>query len=242
MSVNLYERTWDIIGGEYLEEARDRLQAGKYIFALRNYAAAIQSYLRGAIPFTLEQEDPRPSELWEALALCQVSKDIQSPISIPMLSNRDTEFLRLIDTATLLDVSLSGNTSPLLENLDDGELLERAERFAVVAQAACRCAAVYAEFIADSEDDSVDDEAEASGDRAVPGENVYDVLESLIPPESDDGVDDEDDDYTDVDPTITEVGPRLSDEPASSPSERAETDATGHRVTGDGATEIPFGE
>lgn len=100
------------------------------------------------------------------------------------------------------------DTELMLENLDDGELMGHAERFAIVAQAACRCTAVYAEFIADSEDDSVDDEAEASGDRAVPGDNVYDVLESLIPTESDDGVDDEDDDYTDVDPIITEGGPQ----------------------------------
>lgn len=236
MSIDLYARTWDIIGDEYLEEARDRCEAGKYLFALRHYASAIQAYLRGSLPFTLDKEDPKPSELWEALALCQVSKDIQVPLSIPMLSKRDADILRVIDAATLLDASLCDTLSPLLENIDDGELLEHAERFAAVAQAACHCAGVYADFIADSADDEESESAASLDD------DVNATAESLPTAEDDGEIGDEDDDYTDVDPIITEVGPRLSDEPASLSSEQTETDAPWLRVTGDDVTEIPFGE
>ena len=151
MSIRVYDRTWKFIGDEFLDEARDCAAREKFTFAIRHYANAIKAYLSGAIPFDLEQENPKPSELWEALALCQVSKEIQVPLSIPMLRAQDMELLCAVDTGLLLDAPMSCGVeiSTLLENLDSYELLEAADKFATVAQAACYCAEIYDQFVAE---------------------------------------------------------------------------------------------
>lgn len=151
MFIGVYDRTWKFIGDEFLDEARDCAAREKFTFAIRHYANAIKAYLSGAIPFDLEQENPKPSELWEALALCQVSKEIQVPLSIPMLRAQDMELLCAVDTGLLLDAPMSYGVevSTLLENLDNYELLEAADRFATVAQAACYCAEIYDQFVAE---------------------------------------------------------------------------------------------
>lgn len=149
MSIGVYDRTWKFIGDEFLDEARDCAAREKFTFAIRHYANAIKAYLSGAIPFALEQENPKPSELWEALALCQVSKEIQVPLSIPMLRAQDMELLCAVDTGLLLDAPMSYGVevSTLLEHLDNYELLEAADKFATVAQAACYCAEIYDQFV-----------------------------------------------------------------------------------------------
>ena len=151
MSIGVYDRTWKFIGDEFLDEARECAAREKFTFAIRHYANAIKAYLSGAIPFDLEQENPKPSELWEALALCQVSKEIQVPLSIPMLRAHDMELLCAVDTGLLLDAPMSYGVeiSTLLENLDSYELLEAADKFATVAQAACYCAEIYDQFVAE---------------------------------------------------------------------------------------------
>lgn len=151
MFIGVYDRTWKFIGDEFLDEARDCAAREKFTFAIRHYANAIKAYLSGAIPFDLEQENPKPSELWEALALCQVSKEIQVPLSIPMLRAQDMELLCAVDTGLLLDAPMSYGVevSTLLENLDNYELLEAADKFATVAQAACYCAEIYDQFVAE---------------------------------------------------------------------------------------------
>lgn len=147
MSINIYERTYQSIGDEFLEEARACIEREKFTFAALHYAQAIKSYLQNALPFSLDQAVITASDLWEALVLCQTGNTVQSPISIPALSTEDARMLRVIDSACVLLTSPAEESSDiLLQNLENGVLLSRAEALAQVAQAASYCATVYNQF------------------------------------------------------------------------------------------------
>ena len=209
MSIGVYDRTWKLIGDEFLDEARACAAREKFTFAIRHYANASKAFLSGAIPFALEQENPKPSELWEALALCQVSKEIQVPLSIPMLRDQDMELLCAIDTGLLLDAPMSYGVeiSALLENLDSYELLEAADKFATVAQAACYCADIYDQFVAElnpgelqpTEGNESEGQPEGEVDTQADGPNDGDKVTSdkgdagVSLPSVEDPADDEDD-------------------------------------------------
>lgn len=147
MPVNIYERTYQSIGDEFLDEARACIEREKFTFAALHYAQAIKSYLQNALPFSLDQAVITASDLWEALALCQTGGTVQSPISIPALSTEDARMLRVLDSACILLTSPAEESADiLLQNLEDGVLLSRAEALAQVAQAASYCATVYNQF------------------------------------------------------------------------------------------------
>lgn len=151
MSINIYERTYQSIGDEFLEEARACVERARYTFAALHYAQAIKSYLQNALPFSLDQTVITASDLWEALVLCQTGNTVQSPISIPALSTEDARMLRALDSVCVLLTSPSqaeddSHIDSLLENLEDGVLLSRVEVLAQVAQAASYCATVYNQF------------------------------------------------------------------------------------------------
>lgn len=180
MSIKILERTYQSIGDEYLEEARECVDRGKYVFAIQHYAQAIRCYLQNVLPaINNDTGEPTASDLWKVLACCQVSDTSQSLLSIPMLTEDNANALQLLDIADkCLRAPIEGYVPAALDELDDGYLLARVADLAMVAQAACYCATVYNNFLACYTETAVNEEAPEESYEGDEGEEYFEDVSS----------------------------------------------------------------